>query len=154
LKKAEPIMGLTKSFFKEDASRKWYLVDLKGQVLGRAASKIAKILKGKNKATFTTHQDVGDFVVVINAANVHLTGNKVQDKMYYHYTNHIGGLKEQSAESLLRRKPEMLIYRAVKGMLPRTILGRSQLKKLKIYPGSEHPHQAQQPEILQLKDAK
>lgn len=147
-------MGLTKSFYKKDADRKWYLVDLKGQVLGRAASRIAKILKGKTKAPFTPHQDVGDFVVVINAGDIKLTGNKTQDKMYYHYTNHIGGIKEQSAETLLKRKPEMLIYRAVKGMLPRTILGRAQLKKLKIYPGAEHPHSAQNPEPLQLKDFK
>jgi large subunit ribosomal protein L13 len=97
---------------------------------------------------------VGDFVVAINAGGLKLTGNKVQDKMYYHYTNHIGGIKEETAESLLKRKPEMLIYRAVKGMLPRTILGRAQLKKLKIYSGAEHPHSAQNPEPLQLKDRK
>jgi large subunit ribosomal protein L13 len=147
-------MGLTKSFYREDAARKWYLVDLKGEVLGRAASKIAKILKGKNKATYTFHQDVGDFIVAINAGGLKLTGSKSTDKMYYHYTNHIGGIKEESAESLLKRKPEMLLYRAVKGMLPRTILGRNQLKKLKIYPGSAHPHEAQKPELLQLKDTK
>jgi large subunit ribosomal protein L13 len=148
------MMGLTKSFYQKDATRKWYLIDLKGEVLGRAASRIAKILKGKTKATFTPHQDVGDFVVAINAGGIKLTGNKVEDKMYYHYTNHIGGIKEQSAESLLKKNPEMLIYRAVRGMLPRTILGRSQLKKLKIYSGAEHPHAAQQLEPLQLKDAK
>jgi len=143
-------MGPTKSFIKEKTDRKWFLVDLEGQILGRAASKIAMILRGKTKAVFTPHEDVGDFVIAINAKSVHLTGNKLKDKKYYHYTGYVGGLKEYTAEKLLERKPEELIYRAVRGMLPKNILGKSQLKKLKIYPGSEHPHGAQTPEVLKL----
>ena len=147
-------MAVTISFQKETTERKWYLVNLKDQVLGRAASKIAMILRGKDKAIFTPHQDVGDFVVVINADGVHLTGKKWQKKMYYHYTGHIGGLKEYTAEKLLARRPEELIRRAVKGMLPKNILGRHQLKKLKIYAGAEHPHAAQKLESLNLSDKK
>ena len=147
-------MGLTKTFPKETSERKWHLVDLKNQVLGRAASKIAMILRGKDKSTYTPNQDVGDFVVAINANSIRLTGNKLRDKMYYHYTGHIGGIKEYNAERLLNNKPEELIYRAVKGMLPRNVLGRNQLKKLKIYPGSDHPHASQKPEALNLKDKK
>lgn len=141
---------VTQSYTKAETARKWYVVDLKDQVLGRAASKIALVLRGKNKATFTPHEDVGDFVVAINAEQIALTGNKRSDKMYYHYTNHIGGLKEYNAESLLGRKPEELIRRAVRGMLPKNILGRHQLKKLKVYAGTEHPHGPQQPESLEL----
>jgi large subunit ribosomal protein L13 len=144
-------MGLTKSFIKEKTERKWYLVDLENQVLGRVASKIAMILRGKDKSSFTPHEDVGDFVIAINAKGIHLTGNKLRDKYYHHYTNHIGGIKDYTAEKLLKRKPGELLYRAVKGMLPKSTLGRHQLKKLKIYPGAEHPHQAQTPEVLNLK---
>ena len=144
-------MRITKSFTKDVSKRKWYLIDLKDQVLGRAASKIAMVLRGKDKASFTPHDDVGDFVIAINAQSVKLTGNKVKDKMYYHYTGFIGGLKEYNAEKLLQRKPQELMYRAVKGMLPKTNLGRHQLKKLKVYAGSEHPHEAQQPQVLDLK---
>jgi large subunit ribosomal protein L13 len=144
-------MGLNKSYTKEKSARKWYLVDLKGQTLGRAASKIAMILRGKTKATFTPHEDVGDFVVAINAKSVRLTGNKLRDKIYYHHSGYIGGIKEFSAERLLQRKPEELIYRAVKGMLPKTHLAKHQLKKLKIYMGAEHPHLAQRPEIIDMK---
>lgn len=145
-------MTVTKSFTKEAVGRKWYLVDLQGQTLGRAASKIAKILKGKTKATYTPHGDVGDFIVAINAQGIRLTGNKVRDKKYYHYTGYIGGIKEATAEHLLQKKPEELIFRAVRGMLPRSILGKKQLKKLKIYRGTDHPHQAQQPEPLKIED--
>lgn len=147
-------MGLTKSYTKESSPRNWYLIDLKDQVLGRAASKIAMILRGKDKARFTPHDDVGDFVVAINAKEIHLTGKKRQDKMYYHYTGYIGGLKEYNAERLLNSKPEELIRRAVRGMLPKNILGRHQLKKLKIYAGSEHPHSAQKPQPLTLSKKK
>lgn len=147
-------MGLTKSYTKESTPRNWYLIDLKGQVLGRAASKIAMILRGKDKARFTPHDDVGDFVVAINAKEIHLSGKKRQDKMYYHYTGYIGGLKEYNAERLLNSKPEELIRRAVRGMLPKNILGRHQLKKLKIYAGSEHPHSAQKPQPLTLSKKK
>jgi len=141
-------MRLTKSFSKETNPRPWYLLDCQGQVLGRVASKIAMVLRGKDKAAFTPHQDVGSFIVAINAGGIKLTGNKLKMKMYYHYTGHIGGLKEYNAEKLLQRKPEELLRRAVKGMLPKTNLGRTQLKKLKIYSGPQHPHQAQAPEVL------
>lgn len=145
-------MGFTKSFRKEKTERNWYLVDLQGLVLGRAASKIAMILRGKDKATFTPHEDVGDFVVAINAKGIALTGKKLTDKKYWHYTGYIGGLKEYKADKLLARRPEQLIYRAVKGMLPKNIRGRQQLKKLKIYPGAQHPHEAQTPQVLNLKE--
>ncbi len=144
-------MGLTKSFTKEKTARKWYLVDLQGQVLGRAASQIAKLLRGKTKAIFTPHEDIGDFVVAINAQGVKLTGKKLQGKIYYHHTGYIGGIKIISADRLLARKPTELIYRAVKGMLPKTHLAKKQLKKLKIYSGAAHPHSAQNPEVLNLK---
>jgi len=143
-------MGLTKSFTKETTSRKWVIVDLNGQVLGRAASQIAMILRGKTKGLFTPHDDVGDFVVAINAKNIRLTGNKLKEKVYVHHSGYIGGLKEYTAEKLLERKPEELIRRAVKGMLPKTFLGKKQLKKLKIYPGADHPHRAQTPEVANL----
>ncbi len=143
-------MGFTKSFNQNTIDRKWYVIDLKDKVLGRAASKIAMILRGKEKATFTPHADVGDFVVVINAKNIRLTGNKLKKKMYAHYTGYIGGIKEYPAEQLLQRKPEELIRRAVKGMLPKNILGGQQLAKLKIYAGAEHPHEAQKPEPLTI----
>src|SRR5262249_43743821 len=142
---------LTKSFAKEKSPRKFVLIDLNGQVLGRAASQIAMLLRGKTKAQFTPHSDVGDFVVAINAKGIRLTGNKLQEKMYYHHSEFIGGLKEYTAEKLLDRKPEELIRRAVKGMMPKTFLGKKQLKKLKIYAGAEHPHSAQTPEVWNLR---
>lgn len=143
-------MQLNKSYIKEKTDRKWYLVDLKGQILGRAASRIAMMLRGKNKATFTPHDDTGDFIVVINAKDIRLTGNKLRDKIYYHHSGYIGGIKEFSAGRLLARKPEDLIFRAVKGMLPKTHLAKHQIKKLKIYAGAEHPHAAQKPEVINL----
>lgn len=141
---------ISKSYKKVDTDRKYYLVDLKDQVLGRVASEIAKVLRGKNKAIFTPHQDVGDFVVAINAKAIKLTGNKVDNKQYYHHTGYVGGIKEYNAKALLEKKPEEIIRRAVKGMLPKTTLARQQLKKLKIYPATEHPHQAQKPQDLKL----
>lgn len=132
------------------ANRKWFLVDLEGQTLGRAATRIAHILRGKHKVTFTPHVDDGDYVVVVNAEKVHLTGRKLQGKLYHHHTGYVGGLKSVSAEKLLAAKPEELIRKAVKGMLPRGPLGRAQLRKLKIYIGGAHPHEAQQPEALAL----
>lgn len=143
-------MGLTRSYIKEKTERKWHIIDLKGQILGRAASQIAKILRGKTKPTFTPHEDTGDFVVVINAKEIKLTGNKWRDKIYVHHSEYIGGLKSFSAERLLARRPEQLIYRAVKGMLPKTHLAKKQLKKLKIYPGAAHPHAAQVPQNFSL----
>lgn len=133
-----------------EIEREWYLVDVTGETLGRIASKIATILRGKNKPEYTPHVDTGDHVIVINAEKVHLSGNKWQDKKYYHHSQYPGGLKEMSYEELLRKKPKLIIKEAVKGMLPHNKLGTKMLKKLKIYTGEEHPHQAQKPKKLEL----
>jgi len=127
------------------AERRWWLVDADGKVLGRLATEVADVLRGKNKAIFTPHVDTGDFVVVINAEKVKLTGNKLSDKMYHRHSGFIGGLKSISAGNLLQKKPEAVIQHAVKGMLPKNRLGRKMIKKLKVYAGPEHPHEAQQP---------
>jgi large subunit ribosomal protein L13 len=134
----------------EDVAKKWYVVDAKDKVLGRLATQIAMRLRGKHKPVFTPHADTGDFVVVLNADKVALTGKKWGKKIYYHHTGYIGGLKQITAEKLLEKKPEDLLRFAVKGMLPKNSLGRRQLKKLKIYVGTDHPHEAQQPEILEI----
>ncbi len=133
---------------KEDINRKWYVVDAKDAVLGKLAVKVATCLRGKNKPVFTPSVDTGDFVIVINADKVRLTGNKLTDKVYYHHTGYIGGIKAQSAKELIEKKPEKVIEKAVWGMLPKNRLGRSMFKKLKVYRGAEHPHQAQSPERL------
>ncbi|NOZ85433.1 MAG: 50S ribosomal protein L13 [Deltaproteobacteria bacterium] len=133
---------------KGEIERPWFVVDLDGKVLGRAASKIAMALRGKDRPIFTPHVDTGAFVVCINAAKVKLTGNKLDKKSYYHYTGYPGGIKEETAGELLAKKPEEIIRRAVRGMLPRNRLGRQLLNKLKVYAGPEHPHQAQQPKPL------
>ena len=133
-----------------EVSKKWYLVDAKDKVLGRMATQIATQLRGKQKPIFTPHMDAGDFVVVINADKLVLTGKKWDDKIYYRHSGYIGGLKQISAKKLLEKKPEDLLRFAVKGMLPKNSLGRRQLKKLKIYAGSEHPHHAQQLEKLEV----
>jgi len=125
-------------------------VDAQNAVLGRLASEIAARLRGKHNPLFTPHVDCGDFVIVINADKVKLTGRKMQQKMYYRHSGYIGGLKEINAEKLLQKKPEDVIRNAVKGMLPKNRLGRKMYKKLKVYAGSEHPHQAQQPQALEL----
>ena len=135
---------------KAEIERNWYVVDADGKVLGRLASEVAKILRGKNKPNFTPHMDGGDFVIVINADKVKLTGNKYQDKMYHHHSGYPGGIKSISAEDLLVKKPEALIRIAVKGMIPKNPLGRQTLKKLKVYAGDKHPHKAQQPEEISL----
>ena len=134
----------------QEISKKWYLVDAKDRVLGRLATQIAMRLRGKHKPIFTPHADTGDFIVVINANKVALTGRKWDKKIYYWYTGYIGGLKEITAKKLLEKKPEDILRFAVRGMLPKNSLGRRQLKKLKIYSGSEHPHQAQQLEKLEI----
>ncbi len=133
-----------------EIERKWYVADADSKTLGRFASEIARRLRGKHKPTFCNFQDNGDFVVVVNADKVHLTGKKWTDKKYYRHTGYIGGIKEQTAKEVLAKKPEELLRMAVKGMLPKNKLGRKQLKKLKIYAGSDHPHQAQQPENLDI----
>ena len=145
----------TQSFKKQkgryrDHTEKWWLVDAKGQTVGRMATQIANILRGKNKPTFTPHTDMGDFVIVINASQVHLTGQKPHQKMYYTRSRFFGSLKETTAEKLLQSLPEKVLYKAVQGMLPKNKLSRKILKKLKLYTGSEHPHQAQKPEALTL----
>jgi large subunit ribosomal protein L13 len=134
----------------KEIERRWFVVDAQDKVLGRLASEIAIRLRGKHKPNFSTFMDVGDFVVVVNADKVRLTGRKWDDKVYRHHTGYMGGLKEQSARELLDKKPEDLLIKAVRGMLPKNTLGRSQLKKLKVYAGEEHPHAAQQPEVLSL----
>lgn len=125
--------------------RKWYVVDVAGQRVGRVATLIASILRGKLKPEFTPHVDTGDFVVVVNAEKIVFSGNKLQKKIYYRHTGHPGGLREVRAIDMLQKHPERIIYTAVKGMLPHNTLGRQQLTKLKVYSGTEHPHQAQQP---------
>jgi len=139
----------TFSLPKEKRERNWYIVDAEGQILGRLSSLIAKKLRGKDKADFTPHIDNGDFIVVVNADKVQVTGRKLEDKKYYRHSGYPGGIKETSLKKMLQTKPEQVIYKAVKGMLPRNRLGRAQLKKLKIYSGPEHPHQAQQPTPLE-----
>jgi large subunit ribosomal protein L13 len=133
-----------------EIERKWYLVDAANRTLGRLASEIATRLRGKHKPIFTPHADTGDFIVVVNAEKVALTGNKWDKKIYYRHSGYLGGLKQISAQKLLEKKPGDLLRYAVKGMLPRTSLGRRQLTKLKIYTGSTHPHEAQQPEKLEI----
>ena len=132
-----------------EVDKKWYLIDANEKVLGRIATQIAMRLRGKHKPIFTPHADTGDFVVVVNAEKLKLTGRKWDDKFYYRHSGYMGGLKEISAKKLLEKKPEDLLRFAVKGMLPKNSLGRRQLKKLKIYAGPDHPHQAQQPEFME-----
>lgn len=134
-----------------EIERKWWIVDAEGKILGRMAGEIALILRGKDKPQFTPHVDAGDFVVVVNASKVKLTGNKAKDKMYYNYSGYVGGLKSESAESLLERKPRYVIEHAVKGMLPKNYLSKKMLTKLKVYAGPDHPHEAQKPEPRELK---
>ena len=128
----------------------WYVIDLAGQHVGRAAAKVASILRGKHRPTYTPHVDTGEFVIVINVDKMVMTGNKLHDKKYYHHTGYVGGIKEITAEKLMATKPEDLFKTAVKGMLPKNTLGRNMLSKLKIYRGSEHPHAAQQPKSISL----
>jgi large subunit ribosomal protein L13 len=135
---------------KETVEHRWYLVDAEGKVLGRLATELAKILRGKTKPIFTPYMDAGDFVVVINAEKVVLTGNKLQDKKYYHHTGYPGGIREISAEKLLAKKPTELLKIATKGMLPKNSLGRQMFKKLKVYAGPHHPHDAQNPVVLEM----
>ena len=134
----------------QEVDKKWFLVDAENQILGRLAGKIAVYLRGKHKPIFTPHADTGDYIVVINAEKVGMTGSKLDKKFYYHHTGFIGGLKKISARKLLAKKPEDVLKFAVRGMLPKNILGRRQLKKLKIYAGPEHPHTAQNPDKLEI----
>lgn len=128
--------------------RNWYVVDGTNQTVGRMCSRIAAVLRGKNKASYTPHVDTGDYVIVINADKVAFTGNKLEEKVYDHFTGYPGGLKEESAKNLLARRPQAIIERGVKGMLPKNRLGRKMIKKLFVYAGAEHPHGAQQPKEM------
>jgi len=141
----------TYSAKQNDIDKKWLIVDAEGMVLGRLASVVAARLRGKHNPLFTPHVDCGDFVVVVNADKIVLTGRKYQQKMYYRYSGYIGGLKEITAEKLIEKRPEDLIRFAVKGMLPKNALGTSMFKKLKVYAGSTHPHEAQQPQPFDVK---
>ncbi|MBQ2642405.1 MAG: 50S ribosomal protein L13 [Eubacterium sp.] len=133
-----------------DIDRKWYVVDATGYTLGRLSSEIAKVLRGKNKPTFTPHVDTGDYVIVTNAENIKVTGKKLDQKIYYHHSEYVGGMKETDLKTMLEKKPEKVIELAVKGMLPKGPLGRAMRKKLFVYAGAEHPHAAQQPEELKF----
>ena len=140
----------TKSTKPADVTRDWYLVDATDKTLGRLASEIARRLRGKHKAEYTPHVDTGDYIVVVNAEKVHVTGNKLKDKMYHHHTGYIGGLKSVSLEKQLQTHPERVIEKAVKGMMPKGPLGRQMFSKLKVYAGTEHKHGAQQPVPLDI----
>lgn len=143
-------MSTTVSAKPAEVRRDWYLVDAEGKTLGRLASEIARRLKGKHKPIFTPHVDTGDYIVVVNAEKVAVTGNKMKDKMYHHHTGYVGNLKSISLEKQLQKAPERVLETAVKGMLPRNPLGRAMMKKLRIFAGPEHTHQAQQPKPLEL----
>ena len=132
------------------AQRQWYIIDAQGKVLGRIASEIARVLRGKNKPVFTPHADTGDFVIVVNAGGVRLTGKKLTNKIYYRHSEYPGGIRMKTAEKMLESKPETLVRLAVKGMLPKNRLGRKLFTKLKVYAGPDHPHQAQKPQPLDI----
>ena len=131
--------------------RKWYVVDATGHTLGRLASEIASILRGKNKPTFTPHIDTGDYVIVVNADKIQVTGKKLDQKVYYNHSDYVGGMKETTLREKMAKKPEDVIYLAVKGMLPKGPLGREMITKLHVYAGAYHKHQAQKPEVLEIK---
>jgi large subunit ribosomal protein L13 len=133
-----------------EVERKWYVVDATDMVLGRLASQVAMVLRGKNKPTFTPNVDTGDYVIIINADKVRLTGKKLEKKYYRYHTGYIGGLKEVQYKKLMAEKPEFVVYKAVKGMLPKNAIGRTMIKKLHVYAGNEHNHQAQQPVELKF----
>ncbi len=134
----------------DEIERKWFLIDAEGHTLGRFASRVSKILSGKNKPIYTPHVDTGDYVIIVNAEKINLTGNKWEEKKYYHHSQYPGGLKEIPYEKLREEKPELIIRKAIKGMLPKNKLADKMIKKLKVYAGSEHPHKAQQPERIEL----
>ncbi len=133
-----------------EIERKWYVVDASGKTLGRLASEIAKILRGKHKPIYTPHVDTGDYVIIINAEKIAVTGNKLNDKMYITHSYYVGGLKETSLKTMLAKKPEEVLKHAIKGMLPKNVLGRQMFKKLFVYKGAEHCQQAQKPEVLEI----
>ena len=134
-----------------DVDRKWHVIDADGLVVGRLASRVAMVLRGKNKPIFTPHTDTGDFVIIINAEKLRFTGRKMDQKAYYRHSGYPGGIKKEIAKDIMKNSPERIFISAVKGMLPKNTLGKQQLSKLKVYRGKEHPHQAQNPEVLDLK---
>ena len=134
----------------EDIEQEWFLVNAEGKTLGRLASEIAQVLRGKHKPIYTPHLDCGDFVIVVNAEKVRVTGRKLDQKMYYHHTGYPGGIKSISLRNQLQKHPKRVLEAAVRGMLPKNRLGRKMFKKLKVYAGNSHPHQAQQPKVLEL----
>jgi len=139
------------TFFREsDIAQKWYVVDANGKTLGRIASQVARILRGKHKPQFTPNSDMGDFVIVVNAEKVKITGKRLEQKEYFHYTGYPGGAIFQQFKDVIKNHPERVIEHAVKGMIPHTKLGRQIIKKLKVYPGTEHPHSAQKPEVIEF----
>ena len=135
---------------KETVERKWYVVDAEGKTLGRLATKVATVLRGKHKPTYTPHIDCGDYVIVINAEKVVLTGNKLEDKMYYNHSGFPGGLRERNAKTMIEKYPEEMVERAIKGMLPHNPLCRAMGKKLFVYAGADHKHEAQKPEVMEI----
>ncbi|MBE5935813.1 MAG: 50S ribosomal protein L13 [Lachnospiraceae bacterium] len=135
----------------QSVERKWYVVDAEGQTLGRLTSEIAKVLRGKNKPIYTPHVDTGDYVIVVNADKVKVTGKKLDQKIYYHHSDYVGGMKETTLRVMLDKKPTEVVRLAVKGMLPKGTLGRHMLDKLHVYAGPEHNHAAQKPEVLEIK---
>ncbi|HUH65368.1 MAG TPA: 50S ribosomal protein L13 [Syntrophales bacterium] len=135
---------------KETVARSWYVIDAEGHILGRLASEVARRLRGKHKPVYTPYTDTGDFVIVVNAGKVSLTGKKLSDKVYYHYSGYPGGMKRTYAGKLLQESPEKVLMYAVRGMLPKNTLGRKMLKKLKVYVNGDHPHEAQCPQVIKL----
>lgn len=143
-------MTMTKSTKPADVRRDWYLIDASGKTLGRLATEVARRLRGKHKPEYTPHVDTGDYIIIVNAEKIAVTGNKLKDKMYYSHSGYVGNMKSISLEKLLDKAPERVIEIAVKGMMPRNPLGRAMLDKLKVYAGAEHKHQAQQPKSLDI----
>ncbi|SDX90897.1 50S ribosomal protein L13 [Paenibacillus sp. CF384] len=144
-------MRITYMAKSSEVDRKWFVIDAEGKTLGRLASEAASLIRGKHKPTFTPHVDTGDFVVVINAEKIHLTGKKLQNKMYYRHSMYQGGLKVTPAQDMIKNKPELVLEQAIYGMLPKNRLGDKMKMKLKVYAGPEHPHQAQNPEVYELR---
>jgi large subunit ribosomal protein L13 len=134
-----------------EIERKWYVVDAEGKTLGRLATEVASLLRGKHKPTFTPHMDTGDHVIIVNAEKINLTGNKWNDKIYYHHTGYLGGIKQRTAQEMKEKQPQKMLEIAIKGMLPKGPLGRQMYRKLHVYAGPEHPHQAQQPQTYELR---
>jgi|ADurb_Oil_01_Slu_FD_contig_101_284272_length_1456_multi_13_in_0_out_0_2 large subunit ribosomal protein L13 len=145
--------NMSKSFManKQNIEKKWYVVDATDLVLGRLSTVVASLLKGKGKPTYTPHVDCGDYVIIVNAEKIRFTGNKLEDKIYYRHSNYPGGLKKETAKDLLERFPEKVLEQSIRGMLPKTKLGDAMYRKLYVYKGAEHPHQAQKPEVYEIK---